>query len=139
MTTITLEVPDELANRLAPHQDRLPAILSLALELLPLDDETLSHSTEPDSLQPILKDVIDFLMSRPTPTQIVGFKFSMVAQARLEALLDKNREDELTVEEVAELDTYQQINHLLILLKAQARSTLAPANNLTDGPYPHSG
>ena len=67
--------------------------------------------------------MMDFLVSRPTPEQIIAFKVSPAAQARLESLLDKNREDELTDDELAELDTYEQINHLLILLKAHARST----------------
>jgi hypothetical protein len=46
----------------------------------------------------------------------------------LELLLDKNREESLTAAETAELDTYQQINHLFILLKARARQTLSTSN-----------
>ena len=43
MTTITLEVSDELAARLAPLRDQLPKLLSIALDLadleyLPQDD-----------------------------------------------------------------------------------------------------
>lgn len=39
---------------------------------------------------------------------------------RLEELLDKNREEGLTEEEEEELDVYEQVDHLMILLKARA-------------------
>ncbi len=35
MTTITLEVPDELAQRLSLERDRLPRVLTWALQRLP--------------------------------------------------------------------------------------------------------
>ncbi len=119
MTTITLEIPDELANQLAPLQERLPELLSLAVDLSAnRPTPTTAHT---GTMQPVFKEVIDFLMSQPTPEQIIAFKVSPTAQTRLETLLDKNREDELTDDELAELDTYEQINHLLILLRAYAR------------------
>ena len=124
MTTITLEVPDELANQLAPLQERLPELLSLAVDLFS-DKSFLSTSLETDIIYPVFQEVINFLISRPTPEQIVAFKVSPAVQSRLEALLDKNREDNLTDDEMAELDTYEQVNHLLILLKAHVRSTLS--------------
>jgi len=45
---------------------------------------------------------------------------SEAAQDRLEELLYRNREEELTAEEQAELDTYGHLNHLMIRLKARA-------------------
>jgi hypothetical protein len=55
----------------------------------------------------------------------VAFKLSPAAHTRLEALLDKNREEGLSdAEEEVELDVYEQVNHLL-LLKARARLTTA--------------
>lgn len=36
-TTVTLEVPDELAVQLGPLQDRLPTLLFIAVELMPAE------------------------------------------------------------------------------------------------------
>jgi arsenate reductase-like glutaredoxin family protein len=65
-------------------------------------------------------EVLDFLIKRPTPSQIVAFKVSPPTQERLRTLLAKNREGTLTVQEKGELDVYEQLEHLMILLKAHA-------------------
>lgn len=124
-TTITLEVPDELANRLTPVRNQLPLLLAVALELVggPGDGPALS---DPTAL--IVAEIIEFLAQGPTSSEILAFKVSRQAQDRLEELLDKNREGALTPQEKAELDTNQQINHLLILLKARARAAVASTN-----------
>jgi hypothetical protein len=59
------------------------------------------------------------LVTRPTPQDILAFKVSPLAQNRLILLLDKNREGSLTASEVAELDAYEQLEHLMILMKAR--------------------
>jgi hypothetical protein len=126
MTTITLDIPDDLAVQLIPLQDQLPELLSLAVDLFTIKPARSGASE--DSVHPVFTEMIDFLVSRPTPEQIVGFKFSSEIQTRLEMLLEKNRESSLTETENAELDTFEQVNHLLILLKAQARSILTSTN-----------
>ena len=65
-------------------------------------------------------EVLDFLLTRPTPQDILAFKVSNAAQARLRLLLDKNRKETLSTLEEAELDFYEQLEHLMILLKAKA-------------------
>jgi hypothetical protein len=122
MTTITLQVPDELAARLAPLRDRLPQLLSIALELFP---DLPLNALELAADNPAFAEMIDFLASGPTPAQIAAFKVSPSVQARLEELLDKNREEGLTDPETAELEAYAQVNHLLLLLKARARTALS--------------
>jgi len=121
MTTITLEVPDELAARLNLLRDRLPALLSRVLDLLPLENPPTDLASE--APHPAFAEIIDFLATGPTPDQIVAFKASASVQARLEELLEKNREEGLTEAESAELDLYEQVNDLMILLKARARTT----------------
>ena len=54
----------------------------------------------------------------------VSFKVSQNAQTRLQNLLDKNREATLIPMEIAELDVYEQLEHLMILLKARAYSAI---------------
>ena len=45
---------------------------------------------------PIHQEMTDFLATSPTLEQMIDFKISDAAQERLEDLLDKNREGELT-------------------------------------------
>ncbi len=68
--------------------------------------------------------MLDFLASGPTSQQIIEHKATPAAQARLEDLLDKNREEGLTETEAAEMNTFRQVNHVMILLKARARRAL---------------
>ncbi len=123
MTTITLEVSDELAARLAPMREHLPKLLSIALDLLPANAPLAVSGQE--AAHPAFNEMIDFLASGPTPEQIVAFKVSPATQARLEELLDKNAEEGLTDEEATELDVFGQINHILVLLKVRARASLS--------------
>jgi hypothetical protein len=75
----------------------------------------------------IQDDVLTFLLSSPTPQQIVEFHASDAAQERLRYLLDTNREGTLSSEERAELDEASQMNHFVMLLKAKAHKTLQAA------------
>lgn len=86
-------------------------------------------TTDRLEIMPPAAETLDFLLSRPTPEEIIRFKASKTAQLRLEKLLEKNREDRLNEEETLELDVYQQVNHFMILLKARARSALLFRNN----------
>ncbi|MEJ7708341.1 MAG: hypothetical protein WKF84_00390 [Pyrinomonadaceae bacterium] len=125
MTTITLEVPDELAARLAPLRDQLPGLISQALELR--SAEKAAKGVEQQMSHPVFVETLDFLASGPTPEQIMAFKASSAAQERLDDLLDKNREEGLTEDEEADLDVYEQVNDLMILLKAHTRTVQALA------------
>jgi hypothetical protein len=58
----------------------------------------------------------------PPPQDILAFKVSGATQARIRFLLDKSREETLRVTEMAELDVYEQLEHLIILLKAKAHN-----------------
>jgi hypothetical protein len=64
--------------------------------------------------------VIQFLAGSPTSDEIIHFKVSPETQTRLGELLEKNREESLNEFEEMELDAYEQIEHFMILLKAQA-------------------
>jgi hypothetical protein len=125
MATITLDVPEALAARLAQLHAQLPQLLAMALELLPTELPLAAPVAAPG--RPVFDEMLDFLASGPTPAQIVAFKLSPATHRRLAALLDKNREEGLSDVEEAELDVYAQVNHLLLLLKARARLTTVAA------------
>jgi hypothetical protein len=121
MAELTLDVPDELMQRLQPLHDRLPALLTLLVDTISSQAEGAPLSEVHSTETPLAyAEVLDFLLTRPTPHDILAFKVSDAAQARLQLLLDKNREETLSAPEEAELDIYEQLEHLMILLKARA-------------------
>ena len=123
MTTITLELPEELAVRLAPLRNRLPELLSQLLDSESAEKKfTLSGTV---MTHPVFLELIDFLAARPTAKQVLTHKASSAVQERLEELLDKNREEELTAAEEEEMDAYRLVNHVMILLKARARPAVS--------------
>jgi len=122
MTTITLDVPDDLAVRLNPLRDCLTDLISQALELAP--ESRQANGIQSAGVYQVFDEVLDFLAGRPTLQQIIDYKASPSVQARLEELLDKNREEGLTEAETAEMNTFRQVNHMMILLKARARRAL---------------
>ena len=116
MAEITLQIPDELAKRLQPLEQQLPELLWQLVE-------TNITLTEPNpNILDVYQEVLDFLLQRPTPEEIANFKVSSPTQERLSTLLFKNSQGLITPTEVAELDVYEQLEHLMLLLKVRALS-----------------
>ncbi len=109
---LTIEIPDELAEKAESERERL-------IELI---QRTLRQPTA--GRMGIIQEVFHFLAHRPSPEEILAFQPSAPAVERLSQLLDKNRESSLTADEESELDTLQSLNHLFALLKVQARHQL---------------
>lgn len=106
---LTIEIPDELAKRVESEREHLVEIIRRGLR-------------EPArGAESAVQEVIQFLARRPKPEEIVAFHASEKSQARLRELLEKNREDRLTDDEEAELDTMETLNDLFALVKLQAR------------------
>lgn len=70
-------------------------------------------------------EIFDFLLSAPTPEQIIALHASPQAQDRLRELLDKNRNDRLNDAERAELDAALRLEHFVRGLKIRAHEKLA--------------
>ena len=120
MVELTIQVPEQVIQRLEPIRDRLPMLLAQVAETrspFPAPPDVTYLADVP----PAYAEVIEFLAGRPSLEEIIAFKVSDEAQARLRELLDRNRESLLTNDEQAELDLYEQIEHVMILLKAQAQ------------------
>lgn len=77
-------------------------------------------NTQTLEIPEVYQEVLDFLIKRPTPEEIISFKVSARAQIHLQELLEKNRSGSLSQMELAQLDVYEQLEHLMILLKARA-------------------
>jgi hypothetical protein len=67
------------------------------------------------------EEVIDFIAAGTTPQNVIDFRPSKTAQMRVEDLLEREKEGEISSAEKSELDHYLQIEHLMRLAKARAR------------------
>jgi hypothetical protein len=121
MAELTIQILDELAERLEPLRHRLPELLSQLLNSTDSSPASLIEATAslPEMPRAYL-EVLDFLTTQPSPQDILAFKVSPQTQERLSVLLHKNKENTLTEAEANELDAYEQLEHLMILLKARA-------------------
>ncbi|BAZ53444.1 hypothetical protein NIES4103_61200 [Nostoc sp. NIES-4103] len=129
MPQLTIEISDELAQRLEPFQNQLSELLTRLITINLLDDtasNVVASSTHPS---PIYLEVLDFLVTRPTYEQILAFKVSERSQAQLRTLLEKNRDGNLSPSETAELNLFEQLDALMTMLKARAYSVIKTASD----------
>lgn len=70
-------------------------------------------------------EIMDFLLSAPTPEDVIALRPSEAAQERLRYLMDGNRNESLNDAERAELDTYLEVEHFVRRLKIRAQEKLA--------------
>jgi hypothetical protein len=72
----------------------------------------------------IYDEVASFIAAM-NPEKVVAFKASPAHQKRLNALLDKQKEDGLTPDEKSEVEHYLMLNRIIGLAKARALNLLA--------------
>ncbi|MGI9174766.1 MAG: hypothetical protein ACR2GR_05565 [Rhodothermales bacterium] len=70
-------------------------------------------------------EIIDFIAGGTSPRDLVGFRASEEAKARVDDLIRREKEKGLSVEERDELSHYLQLEHLMRLVKARAHQHLA--------------
>jgi hypothetical protein len=70
-------------------------------------------------------EVLDFLLSAPTPEEVIALRPSPSTQERLRYLLDGNRNESLNDAERNELESYLQLEQFVRRLKIRAREKLA--------------
>lgn len=108
MVQMTMQVSEELAERLRPIGPWLPTVLELSL----VGFRTIAAATATEMIQ--------FLAQDPTPQAILDYHVSERAQGRLQRLLTLNGAGMLGEEEQCELDELERLEHVIVLLKAQA-------------------
>jgi hypothetical protein len=114
MATLTIEVPDELSELVAQAGDRLPELLARSLQ-------------EPTLPAHVYRYVLDFLASRPTPEQVAAFGPTSEMADRLRVLLERESSGEIAPAERAELDEYEKLEHLMVMIKSGALQHLTGA------------
>lgn len=68
------------------------------------------------------EEIVDFIAAGATREIVMQFEPSAGTKARVEHLLHQEKTDGLLPEEAAELNDYLQLEHLLRLAKARART-----------------
>jgi hypothetical protein len=109
MVEVTMRVPDDLAPKLRRMNQWLPTVLELSLAGF----KTPTART--------VSELIDFLSKGPTAKQVTSYKFSERSQQRLRRLLALNQSSLLSEEEQAELEELETLEHIVMMLKIQAR------------------
>jgi hypothetical protein len=113
MVEMTVRVPDSLAPKLRRMNRWLPAVLELSLA--GFKTPVVRNTAE----------LIGFLSKGPSPKQVAEYKVSARSQQRLRRLLALNQSGLLSVEEQLELNETELFDHVVTLLKVQAREQLA--------------
>lgn len=127
MAQITIDIPDDLAQQLAPYQSQFSDLFTRLIATTLLSQQSPEQAVPMPNLlnsSSLYQEILDLLISQPTSEQIIGFKVSEASQSRLQTLLQKNRETALTPDETAELDLYEQLDTLMGLLKVRAYTAL---------------
>ncbi len=73
----------------------------------------------------VYEESVDFIAAGSTPADVVAFRPSEAAQARVSNLLAREKADGLSADEKSELDLYLQIEHVMRLAKSRARRYLS--------------
>lgn len=115
MRTITLDLPDDLADQLAAVRDRLPEVLALSLR-------------QPALPAQLYRTILTFLADGPTAEQILAFAPPPEVPERVQTLVEREQAGTISAAETAELDELERIEHLVVMLKAGALPVLAAAS-----------
>ncbi len=111
MSSVTLTLPDDLADRVRDLAERIPRTLEIALRsVLRADAPTVDAVDE----------VTQFLATLPDAEQILAFRASPAVEKRISELLEKNRTTGLLEDEEREWQTYEYAGHLIRMAKANA-------------------
>ncbi|MGB3201798.1 MAG: hypothetical protein WBA99_12905 [Nodosilinea sp.] len=116
MAQITIDIPDDLAQRLQQFQAQLPQMLELGLQEWQSQQRSTNFLDE--------QDIILLLASQPTPEQILAIRPSSEFQARVSDLVAQSKAGTLSAKGEAELERYLTLEHLVRLAKTHALAQL---------------
>jgi hypothetical protein len=113
MHAITLQVPDDLAERLRGHEPELAQILELGLRELSASQGFAGASA-----------LLELLATLPNPKKVLDLRPAPELQQRIDALLEKSRAGSLNSSEEAEWNGYEYLEHLVRIAKASAQAKM---------------
>ena len=71
------------------------------------------------------QEIVDFMADRPSLEEMSNFRFSEAVEAHINDLLAANRQRRLTDAEAAELDDFDNLEHIMRMVKLTALEKLA--------------
>ena len=116
MTTVQLEISDDLAERLRPvNSQQIERALYIGLrEINAVSQFRFVGAAE----------ILELLASLPTPQEVLAIQPSRQLQERVSQLLEKNRTEGLSNEEQQEWQEFEYLEHLVRIAKAKAAMKL---------------
>ena len=87
-----------------------------------------SRSGMSNAAVPSYLEIIDFIAAGTTPQSVIEYRPSEEAQRRVEELIAREKEGQLSSEEKSELDHFMDLEHILRMAKARARQILRSAS-----------
>ncbi len=72
------------------------------------------------------EELIDFILTGHPPEDVIEFRPSETARQRVSDLIHREKTSGLSPEEVSELNTYMQLEHIMRLAKAKAWQLRGP-------------
>jgi hypothetical protein len=109
---VTVDLPDSLAAQVSTESHHLGQLLARALR------------PKPPEMSALRREVLSFLAAGPRPREIIGFRPSEIAAARMRDLLSRSKTGTLSPDEEAEMDDIEEVDQLVALIKAEARKHL---------------
>ncbi|MBN1442688.1 MAG: hypothetical protein JXA90_08265 [Planctomycetes bacterium] len=73
----------------------------------------------------IYEEIIDFIARGASPAKIAEFSPSQATRERVAELIHREKRQELSEDEVSELNHYLELEHIMRLAKARARAHLS--------------
>jgi len=70
------------------------------------------------------EEFVDFMIAKMQPQEIIDFKPSERAKARVHELIARQKNEQLGPDETAELNHFLEMEHVMRLAKARARQRL---------------
>lgn len=112
---VTIDIPENLAVRLQSNKHDLTQIFEAGLREFKASS-SLGYKS--------IADVMEFLASLPTPTEILDLRPSEELRSEIERLLEKNRNEGLSEAEERTWAGYEFIEHLVRKAKARASAQI---------------
>ena len=106
---LTIELPDDLGQRVEPEREHLVDIIERGLQ---------QRRSEVSGLR---RELITFLARGPQPSEILAYRPPSPFVERARELLLRGKSGPLNQSEEAELDELSSLDHLMSLIEAEAR------------------
>jgi hypothetical protein len=73
----------------------------------------------------VYDEIVEFIAAGTTPQSVIDFHLSETAKSRLEDLIYRHKNNELTSDEKRELDHFLTLEHIMRLAKALAHKHIS--------------